>query len=68
MNTNNVPIIGQNKITLSITPGAVNGTFDVRIDTSEFQYGVPLAVQVILQAAMMLVPVAYQTIAQAKDN
>lgn len=65
--TGNIPLIGQNKITVSMTPGAIAGTFDVQIDTSTFQYGVPLAAQVLLQATMMLMPVAYQAIANTKE-
>lgn len=63
MNSNNVPIIGQNKITVSMVPSAIYGTFDVQIDTACFSYGVPIAVQCLLQAAMALIPAAYQTIA-----
>ena len=62
---NGVHILGQNKITVSMVPGKLAGTFDVEIDTSTFVHGTPLAVQCLLQAAMSLVPIAYQQIAAA---
>ena len=65
-NTNNVPIIGQNKIVVAVMPSKVAGTFDVEIDTSNFPYGTPFAVQCLLQATMSLVPIAYQAINNAK--
>ena len=60
--TNGVPIIGQNKILIIVTPGAVTGTFDVTVDTSNFAFGVPFAVQALVQAITLLVPQAYQII------
>ena len=62
---NGIPILGQNKIIVSMLPGTIAGTFDVDIDTSAFSYGVPMAVQCLFQAAMSLIPVAYQQIADA---
>ena len=60
---NGIPIIGQNKITVSMVPSTIADTFDVQVDTSAFSHGAPLAVQCLLQAAMILIPVAYQQIA-----
>lgn len=68
LNSNNtVPIIGGDKIIVTLVPGTVPGTFDVHIDTSSFQYGAPLAVQVLLQATMVLVPVAYEAISNMRN-
>ena len=60
--SNGVVILGQNKIIVTTVPGTIAGTFDVQVDTSNFAQGVPLAVQCLLQSAMLLIPVAYQTI------
>ena len=62
---NGIPILGQNKIVVTVVPGGLADTFDVQIDTSAWLHGVPLAVQCLLQAAMSLIPVAYQQIADA---
>ena len=62
-NSNGIPIIGQNKIVVSMVPGTIAGTFDVQIDTSNFAHGVPMAVQCLLQAVGAMIPVAYQQIA-----
>ena len=64
INSNHVPILGQNRILITSVPGAVEGTFDVTVDTSAFSYGVPLAVQTLLQAVAMFVPAAYQTMVE----
>ena len=66
--SNGIPILGQNKITVLMLPGKLAGTFDVEIDTTNFTHGVPLAVQCLLQAAMALIPVAYQQIANIKGG
>ena len=65
---NGVPILGQNKIIISAVPGATEGTFDVNVDTSNFSYGVPLAVQTMLHAITMLIPVAYQTMVEIGNH
>lgn len=68
VNPNGVLILGRNKIVVTMTPGDLAGTFDVEVDTSGFEHGVPLAVQCLFQAAMALIPVAYQTIATASSG
>ena len=65
ISSNGVPILGQNKITVTMIPGTLAGTFDIQVDTSTFVHGTPLAVQCLLQAAMVLIPQAYEQIAIA---
>ena len=65
ISSNGVPILGQNKITVTMIPGTLAGTFDIQVDTSTFVHGTPLAVQCLLQAAMVLIPQAYEQIALA---
>ena len=67
LNSNHIPIIGQNKILVTLVPGQAVGTFDVIVDTSNFSYGIPLAVQCLLQATTFLVPRAFTAIANAGD-
>ena len=63
-----IPIIGEKSnpyITVEATPGLAPGTFDIQVDTQHFLGSVPLAVQCLLQAAMFLLPQAFQLIAEA---
>ena len=62
-----IPVLGQNKLTVTMVPGTLAGTFDIQVDTSTFVHGLPLAVQCLLQATMLLIPQAYEQIARAVE-
>ena len=62
-----IPIIGERNypyIVVGVTPGVAPDTFEIQLDTQHFPGGVPLAVQCLLQAAMSLLPHAFQSIAE----
>ncbi len=67
----NIPIVGQRAnpyIVVEMIPGDAANTFNVQINTEHFPAGTPLAVQCLLQAAMFLLPHAFQAIATAAAN
>ncbi len=62
----NVPIIGETNhphMIVRMIPGLAPGTFDIHVDTQNFLGGAPLAAQCLLQAAMFMLPQAFQAIA-----
>ncbi len=63
-----VPIIGEKNypyIIVGMSPGKLPGTFDIELNMENFPGGVVLAVQCLLQAAMFVLPKAFEAVAVA---